>query len=94
MMSPLLIGSLSMYCCLCSNLVENIYTQEVYAEYKRRCDSVRGKPWGYARIPKHFLRGIVRQSADQSMLLAPAVLSRKLNASFCHASSASLCAAC
>lgn len=65
---------------VCRNLVENIYSQRVFEEYKRRWDAVTGKPWLQGLISDYFLRNV---NSSNKMRSASQAASSNLRNPFC-----------
>ena len=56
---------------LCRDLVENIFSQELFEKYKRRWNLVKGKPWQQGMISDFFLEKVTScklASASQKCL--------------------------
>ena len=43
---------------LCRYLVENVYSREVFEEYKRRWDAIKGNPWHQGMMSEYFLQRV------------------------------------
>ena len=75
--------------CLCRNLVENIFSRKVYAEYQRRWDAALGQPWRQGVVSEYFLRGVISYNRTRSASLPtlravqkPKFLPKKVCAAF------------
>ena len=53
---------------MCRDLIENIYSHEVFEEYMRRCNAF-GKAWSSGVIPEFFLGKVVGTDQRHSALL-------------------------
>lgn len=60
---------------VCRHLVENIYSREVFEEYRRRCAKAKGETWSAGVIPEAFLGKVSGESKRDSALQPPYILS-------------------